>query len=97
MGFGKKLSGLGWRIAISPCVGVKSLADDLVVYDGRVNSRVVLLLRAIERNPSGDPNGARSVKCRLQSNRRAGRNSKSVERGAIRDQHRALALQRLSI
>jgi len=26
MGFGKKLSGLGWRIAISPCVGVKSLA-----------------------------------------------------------------------
>jgi hypothetical protein len=52
MGFGKKLSGLGWRIAISPCVGVKSLADDLVVYDGRVNSRVVLLLRAIERNPS---------------------------------------------
>ena len=32
--------------------GVKSLADDLVVRDGRVNSRVALLLRAIERNPS---------------------------------------------
>ena len=32
--------------------GVKSLAYDLVVRDGRVNSRVALLLRAIERNPS---------------------------------------------
>jgi len=31
--------------------GVKSLAYDLVVRDGRVNSRVALLLRAIERNP----------------------------------------------
>ena len=31
--------------------GVKSLAYDLVVRRGRVNSRVALLLRAIERNP----------------------------------------------
>ena len=31
--------------------GAKSLAYDLVVRRGRVNSRVALLLRAIERNP----------------------------------------------
>ena len=31
--------------------GVKSLAYDLVVRRGRVNSRVGLFLRAIERNP----------------------------------------------
>ena len=32
--------------------GVKSLAYDLVVYVGRVNSRVALLLRSVERKPT---------------------------------------------